>query len=231
MQGIVLIDKPVGWTSFDVVNFIRRIVANSENKKPKHVKVGHSGTLDPFATGLLIIMIGKDYTRQAEQFTKLEKSYVADILLGKISSTGDTEGEIQLQSTVEPSIVEVKSVVNSFQGTIQQTPPIFSAIKINGKRAYDIARSGKSVDIPSRKVTIHSIDMIRYTYPDLKIACTVSSGTYIRSLAVSIGVALGTGAYTESLRRTKIGRYSIDDAISVKDFDVQKLQNALQTNP
>jgi len=218
---IILIDKPVDWTSFDVVAKLRgklRAEYAAKGVKPtkKQLRVGHAGTLDPFATGLLIILYGESCKR-AGDFLKLDKVYEATIHLGATSTTGDPEGEIteRIDVTV-PTVEEVQSALVKYTGIITQTPPQFSAIKIGGVRAYKLAREGKSVEIPSRDVTIHSIDMLGYEYPMLRIKTHVSSGTYIRTLAEGIGEALDVGAYCSALLRTKIGEYSIEDAQGIE---------------
>ena len=221
-DGIVLIDKPAGWTSFDVVAKIRGHIRRGYTKqgiKPtkRQLKVGHAGTLDPFATGLLVILLG-DATKKATEFLKLDKVYEAEIILGKESTTGDPEGELTAVSDTKPTTEEVQAVLAAFTGEIRQRPPIFSAIKINGRRAYKLARDGKEVEIPERTVTIHSLELLDYTYPSLKIRTHVGSGTYIRSLAVDIGRALGTGAYCKTLRRTRIADWSIDDAKRLNEY-------------
>lgn len=218
-DGILLIDKPTGWTSFDVVAKLRgarkaQFKAAGIVPTKRQLRVGHAGTLDPFATGLLIILLG-DATKRSDEFLKQDKTYEATFVLGSISTTGDPEGEITVQSDKVPSAADVKAVFTCFTGDITQTPPIYSAIKIGGQRAYKLARKGKEVDIPSRKVTIHSIELLDYSYPELRIRTHVSSGTYIRSLAVDIGEALGTGAYCSVLRRTSIGGEGIGAAIGM----------------
>ena len=208
---IILVDKPAGISSFGVVAKIRgRLKAEFGHK----IKVGHTGTLDPFATGLLIILTGK-MTKKSNEFLKLDKVYEATLKLGYTSSTGDPEGQIQeyMTGAKERSEKDVSLVLRSFIGTISQTPPRFSAIKINGQRAYKLARKGQDFEIPSREVTIYNIELLDYHYPELKIRCHVSSGTYVRTLAEDIGQKLGTGAYLTALRRTKIGEYDIKDAI------------------
>ena len=221
-DGVVLIDKPAGWTSFDVVAKIRGHIRRGYTKqgiKPtkRQLKVGHAGTLDPFATGLLVILLG-DATKKATEFLKLDKVYEAEIILGQESTTGDPEGELTAVSDTKPTTEEVQAVLAAFTGEIRQRPPIFSAIKINGRRAYKLARDGKEVEIPERTVTIHSLELLDYTYPSLKIRTHVGSGTYIRSLAVDIGRALGTGAYCGALRRTRIADWSIDDAEQLNEY-------------
>lgn len=215
--GQILIDKPTGMTSFGVVARIRRILTKHFGRK---VKVGHTGTLDPFASGLMVLVYGQQ-TRQAMKLTKLDKVYEAEIILGKTSTTGDPEGEITaISSGIKPSQAEINQVLEQFTGKITQTPPIFSAIKIDGRRAYDLAREGKSVEIPSREVEILSIELLKYDFPQLKIRTHVSSGTYIRSLAEDIGEQLGTGAYCAALRRTRVGDFDIKDALSLQDFGI-----------
>ena len=217
MEGeVILMDKPAGMTSFGVVARVRRVLSQQVGKK---VKVGHCGTLDPFATGLLILVTGK-MTRKAMEYTKLDKTYEATILLGKASTTGDPEGEITEISDVVPTKEQVEQVLRTFHGEITQTPPIFSAIKINGQRAYKLAREGKEVTIPERKVMIYSLDLLEYTYPNLKIRTHVGSGTYIRTLAVDIGAALGTGAYCTELRRTSIAEFDIANAVTLASYGV-----------
>lgn len=215
-DGIILIDKPAEMTSFGVVARIRRVLTNAAQKK---VKVGHTGTLDPFATGLMILVIGKE-CKNAEQYSKLDKVYEATFHLGQTSTTGDTEGELTDISDAQPTKEQVEAALVRFQGDIMQRPPIFSAIKIDGKRAYKLARDGQEVEIPERKITIHSLELVDYTYPELKIRTHVSSGTYIRSLCVDIGTVLGTGAYCTQLRRTKIAEHDIAQAKKLADFGI-----------
>ena len=216
MDDIVLIDKPTGMTSFGVVARVRRVLTEQAGRK---VKVGHTGTLDPFATGLMILVTGKK-CREAEHYTKLDKWYEAQIVLGQTSSTGDPEGELTTVSDRRPTEAEIGAVLERFTGEIQQTPPVFSAIKIDGQRAYKLARQGKEVNMPSRNVTIYSLELISYEYPHMNIRTHVSSGTYIRTLAQDIGEALGTGAYCRELRRTKIAKYDIADAKTLADLGI-----------
>ena len=206
MEEIIFVDKPSGMSSFGAVARVRRLLSEREGHK---VKVGHTGTLDPFATGLLILLAGKA-TKKAPELTKLDKVYEATIRLGATSSTGDPEGEITIKDE-KPEISHEKIIetLAQFVGEIEQTPPAFSAIKINGQRAYKLARAGKTVDMPKRKVTIYELELLEYTSPYLKVRAHVSSGTYIRTLAEDIGEALGCGAYTTELRRTKIANYDI----------------------
>jgi len=213
MDGIILIDKPTGMSSFGVVARVRRILSQAAGKK---VKVGHTGTLDPFASGLMIIVVGT-YCKRASEFSKLDKTYEAVIELGKTSSTGDPEGDITAISQERPTDGDIAASVQAFTGTITQTPPSYSAIKIDGVRAYKLAREGKEVEMPTREITIHSLELDSYEYPDLTITTHVSSGTYIRTLASDIGESLGTGAYCKELRRTVVGKYSIENAVRLRD--------------
>lgn len=214
VDQIILVDKPAGISSFGVVARVRRYLTNHAGHK---VKVGHCGTLDPFATGLLILVSGK-FTKRAGEFSGLDKTYQATICLGAESTTGDPEGEIAEVSDTMPAIEQVEDVLNKFVGEIEQTPPVYSAIKINGQRAYRLARSGQAVDMPTRRVKIYDIKLINHNYPYLTIETKVSSGTYIRSLAIDIGKELGVGAYTVRLRRLSVGDYSVDDAHGLDDF-------------
>ncbi len=215
MDEIILIDKPAEMTSFGVVARVRRVLSERAGKK---VKVGHTGTLDPFATGLLILMAGKA-TKKCSEFMKLDKEYVAEIRLGETSTTGDPEGEVQKSYTGEvPDFEVVKKVVQSFVGEIEQRVPVFSAVKIKGRRAYDLARKGIEVEMPVRKVNIYKIEILEYEWPVLKIKTKVSSGTYIRTLGEDIGEKLGTGAYLTNLRRTKIDKYIVEEATPLEEF-------------
>ena len=207
-DGMVLADKPAGITSFGVVARVRRRLSEKLGKK---AKVGHTGTLDPFATGLMIIVTGKE-CRNAMNYSKLDKEYEAVIRLGQTSTTGDPEGDIINISDAIPTKEAIEAALVPFRGEITQRPPIFSAIKINGRRAYDLARKGEAVEIPERQVTIYALELIDYNYPDVRVRAHVSSGTYIRSLAEDIGKVLETGAYCSELRRTKVGEWSIDNA-------------------
>lgn len=220
-DGILLIDKPAGMTSFGVVARVRRVLSEQAGRK---VKVGHTGTLDPFATGLLILCVGKE-CKNAGEYMKHDKVYEATIRLGQTSSTGDPEGEItdttpQNLNLGDLTSQKVAGVLSGFVGEIKQTPPAYSAIKVGGRRAYDLARAGKEVEIPERTVTIHSLDIVEYSYPELKIRTHVSSGTYIRSLAQDIGKVLGAGAYCSQLRRTHIADWSVENAQRLSELGI-----------
>ncbi len=214
MDGIVLIDKPAGKSSFGVVSRVRWLLSQKAGKK---VKVGHTGTLDPFATGLMIIVVGS-YCKRAGEFSKLDKRYEALIQLGATSSTGDPEGELTPVSDRRPTEDEVQKSLENFKGEISQTPPSYSAIKIDGVRAYKLARKGEKVAMPTRQVMIHDLELLDYTYPELRISTHVGSGTYIRTLGEDIGAQLGTGAYVSELRRLTVGKWSLENAVTLDDF-------------
>lgn len=203
MNGLLLVNKPAGITSFDCIRKLRRATGVK--------KIGHAGTLDPAAHGLMLLLFGAA-CKQAQQFSKLDKRYVAQIELGKNSTTGDREGELTNISERQPDQTEIERTLKLFMGEITQTPSKYSAIKIDGQEAYKRARRGEEVTMPSRQVTINSIDLLTYKYPYLEIDTSVSSGTYIRSLAEDIGKELGTGAYLADLTRTSVGEYDLEDA-------------------
>lgn len=217
IDEVILVDKPKEWTSFDVVGKIRSELRNQTGQK---VKVGHAGTLDPLATGLLIVLVGAA-TKKQDEFMKLDKVYEVSMKLGQTSTTGDEEGEKTVVSSRKPDEGEVTDVINSFVGKISQIPPAYSAIKVDGQRAYKLARAGKEVKIEPRQVTIYSIEQAVYVYPNVSFTANVSSGTYIRSLVADIGQKLGTGAYMTDLRRTSIDKYQITDALSVENAVTQ----------
>lgn len=208
-DDIVLIDKPRGISSFGVVAKVRYHLSQQLGKK---AKVGHTGTLDPFATGLMILVTGT-MCKRAQEFTKQDKVYQATFVLGKTSSTADVEGRLHQRSRQRPSLVTIQLAMTQLTGVIWQTPPVFSAIKINGQRAYQLARQGRAVKMPRRQVTIYRLELLDYTYPRLTVRVKVSSGTYIRSLAVDLGRALGVGAYCQTLRRLVIADKTVDQAL------------------
>lgn len=224
-DGVLVIDKPSGMTSFGVVARIRRVASLQAGKK---VKVGHTGTLDPFATGLMILVIGKE-CRNASRYAKLDKVYEATFTLGQVSTTGDPEGEVSAYHGAGvaneskpriPTVAQIQEVMMQFTGDITQRPPMFSAIKINGRRAYSLARDGREIEMPERTITVYALKILNYAYPELKVRTHVSSGTYIRSLAADIGEVLGVGAYCSALRRTKVGTFSIKDAKKLTDYGI-----------
>ncbi len=223
MDGILLVDKPVGWTSFDVVAKVRGILKAGGISKPK---VGHSGTLDPLATGLLVLLIGS-YTKRAESLTKLDKVYEGTMHLGETSSTADNEGEKTHVSDHKPNLEELERVIQQFIGEIDQIPPAHSAIKINGQRAYKLVRSGINPELKPRTVHIYGLSVEKYAYPDIHFVAHVSSGTYIRSLARDMGEKLDTGAYLSALRRTKIGDFSLNGAIDINNLTAEQIHQHL----
>jgi len=211
MDSLILVNKPKGMTSHDVVDVVRKITGER--------RVGHAGTLDPNATGLLIVGVGREATKKLGDLTKnTKKTYEAEIILGANSTTDDSEGEITKQDDKRLSYEEIKKTLESFVGEQMQTPPAYSAIKLKGRKAYELARQGKTFELAPRKVIVYTLKLLDYNYPVLKIKCEVSSGTYIRALARDIGTELGTGAYLKELRRTKIGKYHIKDAVEINDI-------------
>lgn len=204
-NGILLVDKAKGSTSFRLVSILRRIT--------KIEKIGHSGTLDPFATGLMVMLIGREFTRQSDQFLGAEKEYEGVIQLGAATDTYDIEGEVVSRSDKIPTLNELKLVLESFQGEILQVPPMYSAKKIQGKKLYDLARSGITVERQPVKVRV-SIKLLRYEYPEVAIHVICSKGTYIRSLAQDIGQVLGTGGHLISLKRLRSGGFKLENAVS-----------------
>lgn len=225
MQGLLLVDKPSGISSFGVVSRVRGIIKAATGQK---IKVGHSGTLDPFATGLLILAIGS-YTKRLGEMLKLDKTYLVEMILGATSSTGDPEGELQKVSEITPDLSEIQEILKSFTGKQLQKPPAFSAIKINGQRAYKLARTGQAVDLPPREIEIYQLELISYAYPTVTFKVDVSSGTYIRSLVEDIGHTLQTGAYCSSLRRESIGRFNVRYSISLENLSYSKIEQSIIT--
>ena len=209
----ILLDKPLDWTSFQAVNKLKYKL-KSEFNLPKKFKIGHAGTLDPRATGLLIICTGK-FTKIIPQIQDAPKEYFTEIKIGVQTESYDTEKpEILHQDISEITETQIKETLEKFLGEIDQKPPIFSAIKIEGNRAYDLARAGKEVEMKSRKTTITYIENIEIDLPFVRFTVGCSKGTYIRSLAHDIGQELGVGAYLTNLRRTKIGDYLVENASS-----------------
>jgi len=215
---ILLIDKPLHWTSFQVVNKIRWEL--KQKFKLKNLKVGHAGTLDPLATGLLIICTGK-MTKQIDTFQAQTKEYTGTIVLGSTTPSYDLETEIdQIFPTehITPQLIE--KTTTQFIGDIQQFPPVFSAIKKDGKRLYEFARAGEEVDIKARQISIEQFEITHMDGLNLDFRIVCSKGTYIRSLAHDFGKALGSGAHLSALRRTKIGNFNVVDSVTVVDFIV-----------
>jgi tRNA pseudouridine55 synthase len=228
VQGLLLVDKPKTWTSFDVVNYVRKIVAQEEGKKPKNCKVGHTGTLDPLATGLLILLVGKEYTRRAGELSKLDKTYEVTMKLGQTSTTADEEGEKTTVSATVPTEKAILEALEGLQGQIMQVPPMYSAMKINGQRAYKLARKGEIIELAARPVTIYESRLMDYEYPLVKFTSRVGSGTYIRSLVEDLGKVLETGAYMADLRRTRIADYDVEDAALPEGLSADSLSARLR---
>ena len=207
---ILLVDKPSGWTSFDVVNKIRHTFGVR--------RVGHAGTLDPLATGLLIVCTGKR-TREVQQYVGLEKEYEAEMELGAITPSYDAETEVTLRRSIE-GVTEsrIRETLAQFVGEQQQLPPLWSAVKVGGRRLYEYARKGKDVERPPREIEITAITPGRIALPAVCFTVVCSKGTYVRTLVHDIGERLGCGAFLRSLRRTRIGKYSVADAFTVDDL-------------
>ncbi len=220
----MLVDKPAGWTSFDVVAKVRGIIKHATGlKKPK---VGHTGTLDPLATGLMVVVVGT-YCKRASEFSGLDKTYDVIMKLGQTSTTGDAEGEISTVSSIKPSNEAILAALKQFTGEIMQTPPAYSAVKINGQRAYKLARAGQPVTIEPRKVMIHSLQLTNYSYPNVMYTAHVGSGTYIRSLTEDIGARLGTGAYMSALCRSHVGAFELKNAMGPDEFNGETIAKNL----
>jgi tRNA pseudouridine55 synthase len=224
MHGYLLVDKPKGWTSFDAVNYVRRMVQHNglNTTGRKRFPVGHTGTLDPMATGLLVLLLGS-YTKRATELTKLDKTYEVTMKLGETSTTGDQEGVKTATSDCHVEHAELEAALQKFVGDIMQTPPIYSAMKVNGQRAYKLAREGKEVKLEPRPASIRDITLTGYDYPYATFTTEVSSGTYIRSLVEDVGNELGVGAYMSDLRRTKVGRFDIAEAVAVDEITASTL--------
>jgi tRNA pseudouridine55 synthase len=210
---MLLIDKPLDWTSFDVVRKLRRLVRTK--------KVGHAGTLDPLATGLLILCTGK-FTKKINDYMAQEKEYTGVVTLGAVTPTYDLESMPEQEKEyahVTPELVEAL-IAERFLGEIWQTPPIHSAIKKDGKRVYELARQGKEVKLDPRRVTIKAFEITEFRLPVVSFRVVCSTGTYIRSLANDLGAALGCGGYLSRLRRTRIGDYSVEQALSIEGAEL-----------
>ena len=206
-SGVLLINKPKGRTSFSLVSAVRRLCDVK--------KVGHAGTLDPFATGVMILLVGKDYTRLSDRFLLQDKEYIATLHLGVRTDSFDCDGKVTHESDYVPSQDEIETVLSSFQGDIMQTPPMFSAKKVKGKKLYELARQG--IVIERAPVPVHiDITFLEYTYPYLKVKVACSKGTYIRSLAEDIGVKLTCGAHLSDLSRTRSGTFHLSECIDAE---------------
>ena len=215
LEGVLLIDKPIGLTSHDVVDRVRR--------KLKMKRIGHAGTLDPMATGLLIILVGKA-TKLSQYLMSLDKAYQGTITLGETTNTYDGEGEVMTTKSVpEVSQAEVQEVLNTFIGDQYQTPPMFSAVKIGGQPLYKMARKGKEVEREPRFIRISKFDIMRFALPEVDFSLDCTKGTYVRSLANDIGEKIGCGGYLSALRRNASDRFSIEDATPLEAFEEASL--------
>ncbi|MFD1186084.1 tRNA pseudouridine(55) synthase TruB [Pontibacter rugosus] len=207
---ILLLNKPLDWTSFDVVKKVRNTI--------RVKKVGHAGTLDPLATGLLILCTGK-FTKRIDEIQGQEKEYTGIIRLGEITPSYDRETEVtETHDTSHLTEADIKAAAQTFVGTIEQIPPIYSAVQVDGKRAYDLARKGKAVDLKPRTITIQAFDITSINGPELEFRVVCSKGTYIRSLAHDLGQQLGVGGHLSKLERTRIGAYKLEDALTIDDI-------------
>lgn len=229
---VLLIDKPLTWTSFQVVNKMKYTIKNHPSLqldgKRIQPKIGHAGTLDPLATGLLIVCTGKQ-TKNIEQYQAQEKEYTGTFYLGATTPCFDLEKEIDAYYPTEHISEELlKDKAAQFVGTQQQTPPLFSAIKIDGKRAYDIARAGKTAEIKPKEITISTFEITRIALPEVDFRVVCSKGTYIRSLARDFGLALKSGAHLTALCRTRIGEYRLEDALTLTKFEEKVKDVALE---
>lgn len=232
-QGhFILVDKPESWTSFDVVNKIRYPLKRWSGHK--RYKVGHAGTLDPFATGLLIICSGKR-TKELDQFQGLPKTYSGIMRLGQITPSFDTETEVNEERSIEGIDIEkIEAAADKFRGQILQKPPMYSAIRKDGERLYNLARKGESIEVEARPIEILELKFPKYEAPDLYFELTCSKGTYVRSLARDLGEKLGCGAYLTALRREAIGEHKVSDAWQIEalaEFLNSKADNARIQRP
>ncbi len=202
---ILLLDKPLTWTSFDVVKKIRAA--------GKFKKIGHAGTLDPLATGLLVCCTGKK-TKTIDSIQGADKEYVATFVLGATTASFDLESEVITTepTPLAPALAQVEQAIERLTGPQEQIPPIFSAVMVNGTRAYELARKGKEVELKAKPISIYTFELLAYDYPTLRARIVCSKGTYIRSLARDLGMDLGTGAYLSELRRTRIGNFTVEDS-------------------
>ena len=224
----LLIDKPYRWSSFDIVNKIR--ILFRYHLGIRKIKVGHAGTLDPLATGLMIVCIGK-MTKNIEFFTGLDKEYIAEITFGGTTPSFDLETEIEQKYEYEHiDNKKINKTLEIFTGTQKQKPPLFSAVKIDGKRAYKHARKGDNFELNEREVTFYNLELMEYKVPIAKIRINCSKGTYIRSFANDLGKALNSGAHLSSLKRTKTGNFTLEEAITIEQFETN-LKNIKNIQP
>lgn len=206
MAGLLVVDKPLGWTSTEVVRRVKRAAGGT--------KTGHAGTLDPLATGVVVCCLGRA-TQQVERIMGLTKVYEAEIDFTAFTTTDDLEGErTEVNAADEPDEAELRAVLAGFVGQVEQVPPVYSALQVGGKRAYDLARAGKAVELAARVVRIDEVELLDYHWPKAKVRVTCGRGTYIRSLARDIGKALGTGGHLSGLRRLGVGPFTVEIAVT-----------------
>ncbi len=209
--GFLLIDKPAGMTSHDVVDRVRRVTGIR--------KVGHGGTLDPFATGLLVVGVGRAATRELGNIIGKDKEYEAVAVLGAVSDTQDRDGKIEETGAVPPSEDDLRGVMTAFTGKIKQVPPMYSAKKVGGKKLYELARAGQEIEREPVDITVHELQLLSFEPPRFRFRVRCSSGTYVRTLAHDIGQELGCGAYLDELRRTAIGDWKVNDAVKLEELN------------
>jgi tRNA pseudouridine55 synthase len=221
IEGFFTIDKPIGISSQRAVQFVKYWAREkSGNKK---IRVGHAGTLDPLASGVLVVAVGREYTKKINKVVESEKEYLAEITLGQISSTDDAEGKKEIKNFRQaPTLSEIEEILKKFTGQIKQVPPVYSAIKIQGQEAYKRMRRGEIIQMKEREVKIKQIDLLDYNLPILKIKVICGKGTYIRSLARDIGEALNGGAYLSALQRTRVGQFTLRNAYQIFEFKKNK---------
>ena len=223
---IILIDKPLHWSSFQAVNKLKYLLINKVGL-PKKFKIGHAGTLDPLATGLLIVCTGK-FTKTISEIQSQVKEYTGTITIGATTPSYDLETEVDaFFSTTHITEALIQETTKQFLGEIDQKPPVFSAIKKDGKRLYEHARAGEEVEITSRKTTIYEFEITRISLPEIDFRVKCSKGTYIRSLAYDFGIALHSGAHLTALRRTKIGDYFVENAVHPEEFEKNIISSIL----
>ena len=222
MEGVINLDKPAGITSARAVDAVKRLL-------PRGTKVGHAGTLDPFATGVLLVLVGKA-TKWCERLMDAPKQYEATVKLGATTATDDTESpEVPVATPgPQPTLADVAASLPRFVGTILQRPPAFSAMRVDGRRAYDLARRGTPVELEARPVRVDGIDLLDYCYPLLRLRVDCGRGTYIRSIARDLGEALGTGGYLTQLRRTRVGDFHIVTAVGIEGLKADGVAPHLQ---
>lgn len=215
-EGILLVNKPQGRTSFSLIRALRKLTGIK--------KIGHAGTLDPFATGVMVLLVGRQYTRFSDKLLFQDKEYCGNVHLGVTTDTYDCDGSVVASSKKKPSLEEVERVLEKFQGEIEQIPPMFSAKKIGGKKLYELARKGETIE--RRPAIVHvRTTLLKYTYPSISLHIECSKGTYIRSIAHEIGTALGSGAHLSQLQRTRSGIFRLENCIDgnlldLADFDI-----------